>query len=146
MVSVFGARSERRSSIYDMQEKNCGGCNSAYTKDVPQKPLPVRLEPAVIARLDAAAKRLGSNRAAVIRLCVTSFLDYFEQGGVATLPLNWKEVIAAMDGRRSVNVKMGKGGVAQTVGSGTAIFRESDDGRGVPRRRLRIGAAKRKKG
>jgi len=106
----------------------------------------VRLEPAVIDRLDTAAKRLGSNRAAVIRLCVTSFLDYFEKGGVATLPLNWREVISAMDGRRSVNVRVGRGGVAQTVGSGTAVFRESDDSTGVPVRAGRLRAAKKKKG
>ena len=64
------------------------------------RPIPVRLDDDLIRRLDAAAQRLGTTRAGVIKLCLTAFLDHFESaGGVASLPLNWREMIAANDGR-----------------------------------------------
>jgi hypothetical protein len=68
-----------------------------------KKPIPVRLENELIARLDKASKRLGNNRAALIRFCVDSFLSYFENnGGVASLPPNWRELFDAQDGRRTI--------------------------------------------
>lgn len=64
------------------------------------KPIPVRLGDEVIARLDAAANRIGSNRAALIRLCLSTFLDYFERrGGIAALPPDWSELFREQDGR-----------------------------------------------
>lgn len=43
---------------------------------------------------------MGNTRAGVIKLCITSFLDYFEQnGGIAALPLDWKDVLDSLDGR-----------------------------------------------
>ena len=32
-------------------------------------PIPVRLDPSVIERLDGAAKRMGTNRSALIKFC-----------------------------------------------------------------------------
>jgi hypothetical protein len=64
------------------------------------KPTPVRLSIELIDRLDRAAKTAHlSNRTEVIKLCISSFLDYFEQHGVAALPLNWEEMLRDMDGR-----------------------------------------------
>ena len=43
---------------------------------------------------------MGTNRAAVIRLCVTGFLDHVEaSGGVICLPSNWGEILKQLDGR-----------------------------------------------
>jgi hypothetical protein len=65
------------------------------------KPIPVRLSNEMIARLDqAAVKAHLSNRTEVIKLCISSFLEYFEAHDHAELPLNWEEMIACLDGRR----------------------------------------------
>jgi hypothetical protein len=64
------------------------------------KPIPVRLDTQIIARLDAAAKRLGNNRAGIIKLCVSTFLDHMEaHGGRMALPPDWEEILARLDGR-----------------------------------------------
>ena len=64
------------------------------------RPIPVRLDDDLIHRLDRAAERLGNTRAGVIKLCLAAFLDHFENaGGVASLPLNWRDLVAANDGR-----------------------------------------------
>ena len=63
------------------------------------KPIPVRLGQDKIDRLDAAAKRIGNNRAGVIRFLVDSWLADFEKRGVASLPPNWEQIIAAADNR-----------------------------------------------
>jgi predicted DNA-binding protein len=64
------------------------------------KPIPVRLSPDIIRRLDAVAKKTGmSTRASIIKICVTGFLDYFERTGMAGLPLNYREIIQSLDGR-----------------------------------------------
>lgn len=64
------------------------------------KPIPVRLDTQIIARLDAAAKRLGNNRAGIIKLCVSTFLDHLEaHGGRMALPPDWEEILSRLDGR-----------------------------------------------
>jgi hypothetical protein len=69
------------------------------------KPIPVRLEPSVIARLDRAAQRLGTNRAALIKFCAQTFLSDFEaRRGVASLPPNWQELLRRLDGRSRAQV------------------------------------------
>lgn len=66
------------------------------------KPIPIRLSPDMIERLDRAAKTAHlSNRTEVIKLCISSFLDYFEAYGQARLPPNWQEMLADLDGRRN---------------------------------------------
>lgn len=65
----------------------------------------MRLDPALIKRLDEAAKRLGSNRAALIRFCTQTFLEHFEAGGgVASLPMNWKQMLKQQDGRSNSQI------------------------------------------
>jgi SOS-response transcriptional repressor LexA len=64
------------------------------------KPIPVRLDEEVISRLAATAKRMGTNRAALIRFLTQSFLDHFEKnGGTASLPHDWREILRLQDGR-----------------------------------------------
>ncbi len=64
------------------------------------KPIPVRLDTQIIARLDAAAKRLGNNRAGIIKLCVSTFLDHLEaHGGRMALPPDWEDILSRLDGR-----------------------------------------------
>jgi hypothetical protein len=64
------------------------------------KPIPVRLDGALIARLDAVAKRMGSNKSALIRFLAKSFVDYFESHGwTDSLPGNWREILREQDGR-----------------------------------------------
>jgi predicted DNA-binding protein len=65
------------------------------------KPIPVRLGDDLIARLDVAAKAIGTTKAGVIRFCVETWLRHFEaHGKTASLPVDWEEVIKAHDGRR----------------------------------------------
>jgi hypothetical protein len=68
------------------------------------KPIPVRLNDAIIARLDSTATRLGTNRAALIRFCLTGFLEHFEaEGHIASLPLNWRQILSGLDRRTSLS-------------------------------------------
>jgi len=63
-------------------------------------PISVRLPLEIIQRLDNATKKLGlGNRASLIKMSTSSFLDYLDQTGIAGLPLNWKEIIHKLDGR-----------------------------------------------
>ena len=62
-------------------------------------PIPVRLEKSVIARLDKVAAKIGNNRTGVIRLCLMTFLDYFEEHGSVSLPVDWPGILKAQDGR-----------------------------------------------
>jgi len=65
------------------------------------KAIPIRLTPEMVDRLDRAARRAClSNRTEVIKLCINSFLDYFETHGSATLPPDWEEMLRDLDGRR----------------------------------------------
>jgi hypothetical protein len=67
---------------------------------VKTKTLPVRLPPEVIARIDAVAKSSGiNNRTAIIKFCVSTFLDHIEAEGKSAFPPNWKEIIKRLDGR-----------------------------------------------
>lgn len=63
------------------------------------KPIPVRLDEKTTGRLDAAAGRIGNNRAGLIRLLLGTWLDDFEKRGTASLPPNWEEIIAGTDNR-----------------------------------------------
>jgi hypothetical protein len=64
------------------------------------KPIPVRLDQNTIKRLDGAAKRLGSNRAALIKFCAKTFVDHFERhGGIASLPPDWRELLREQNSR-----------------------------------------------
>lgn len=98
------------------------------------KPIPVRLNSAVIARLDRAAQRMGTNRAALIRLCVSGFLDHFlAAGGVASLPLNWREMLASMDGRSAA------GHVAVINGSHNSVKQTGDAAAKKKKRKANLG-------
>lgn len=62
-------------------------------------PIPVRMSREMISRLDDVAMRLGNTRAGIVKLCLAAFLSDFEKRGKASLPLDWEEVLAALDGR-----------------------------------------------
>jgi hypothetical protein len=64
-------------------------------------PIPVRLSDDVIKRLDAAADRIGQTRAGIMRFCIETWLKHFEVKGMASLPINWQELLDAMDGRKN---------------------------------------------
>jgi hypothetical protein len=64
------------------------------------KPIPIRFSEETQRGLKAAAALMGNTSAGVVKYCVRAFLDYLEHtGGVAGLPLNYKEVLATLDGR-----------------------------------------------
>lgn len=65
------------------------------------KPIPVRLDENLIRRLDAIATRIGSNRAAVIRMLVQIWVEDFEKRGQAALPVNWRGIMDGLDARRT---------------------------------------------
>ena len=64
------------------------------------KPIPVRLLPSVIDRLDAASLKMRTNRAALVRLLTDTFQTDYEVRGNITLPLDWEALINRQDGRR----------------------------------------------
>jgi uncharacterized protein (DUF1778 family) len=65
------------------------------------KPIPIRLTAETIRNLDSAAEVLGfQNRTDIIKLCVKSFLQEMDRHGRITLPLEWREMLDQMDGRR----------------------------------------------
>jgi predicted DNA-binding protein len=68
---------------------------------VQTKPIPIRLSPDLVARLDAVAKKIQFNRAGIVRFCLQSWLEHFEEHGEAMLPPNWKEILKAQDNRRN---------------------------------------------
>ena len=63
------------------------------------KPIPVRLSANLIERLDRVAERIGSNRAAVIRICTQTFIEHFEERGKASLPPEWEHLLRWLDNR-----------------------------------------------
>jgi hypothetical protein len=58
-----------------------------------RKPIPVRLGDEMISRLDEAAGRIGSNRAAVMRMLIESWLANYEKHGAACLPADWQRIM-----------------------------------------------------
>lgn len=81
------------------QDFFCRGVNSGIQFRVRTKPIPVRLGDDMIVRLDRAAARIGTTRAAVMRLLLTQWLESFEQKGDAALPVNWNRLLNEMDHR-----------------------------------------------
>jgi predicted DNA-binding protein len=75
------------------------------------KPIPIRLDTDFIDRLDTVSDKIGSNRAAVIRFCVITFVEYLEKHGRAVLPPDWKELMARSDRRtKASRSKQRRGG------------------------------------
>ncbi len=62
-------------------------------------PLMIRIAKSVLPRLDRAAKRIGSNRSAMVKFLIQTFLDKFERGGLGALPHDWENVMHDLDGR-----------------------------------------------
>ena len=65
--------------------------------------IPVRLDADTRLRLDAVAEEIGTTRAGIIRFCTETWLRHFEKTGVASLPPDWKAIMASMDGRTSAS-------------------------------------------
>lgn len=64
------------------------------------KPIPVRLTDDTLKRLDRVAERTGlGNRASVIKLCLSSFLDYIEKEGITRMQPGWSDILSDLDGR-----------------------------------------------
>jgi len=99
---------------------------------VATKPIPVRLDPNVIDRLDRAATRLGTNRSALIKFCAETFVSHFERaGGIASLPPNWKELLRQLDGRSQLIQFHGtnSGHISQSIAAEESLkyrFRKKD--------------------
>lgn len=64
------------------------------------KPIPIRLTDDTLKRLDRVAERTGlGNRASVIKLCLSSFLDYIEKEGITSMQPGWSDILSNLDGR-----------------------------------------------
>lgn len=99
------------------------------------KPIPVRLSPEIISRLDAAAERMGNTRAGVIKLCLASFLDGFERKGTAALPLNWETLLDQLDGR-TVDSRARVPGLPENIGDSSRVDGiDSGESKGYPAHR-----------
>jgi hypothetical protein len=64
------------------------------------KPIPVRIPEEWLPRIDAVARKLGTNRARLIAFSGQTFAEFFEENGVSSMPPNWSEIFDNMDGRR----------------------------------------------
>jgi hypothetical protein len=62
-------------------------------------PVMLRLAKSELPRLDHAAKRMGTNRSALAKFLLRTFLDKFEQGGFSALPHDWESIMHGLDGR-----------------------------------------------
>lgn len=62
-------------------------------------PIPVRLNKTTIDRLDAVSKKIGSNRAALMRMLVEQWLNHYEKEGRAILPVDFEDIMKNLDGR-----------------------------------------------
>jgi len=69
------------------------------------KPIPVRIPAEWLPRIDSVAKRLGTNRARLIAFSGQTFAEFFERKGVTSMPPDWADILASMDGRRRPRVK-----------------------------------------
>ena len=79
------------------------------------KPIPVRLPEDILARLDAAAERIGNTRAGIMRFLIETWLAHFERKGFAALPPDWQEIMEAQDGRTAAaRLALNEGAGAQT--------------------------------
>lgn len=73
------------------------------------KPIPVKLSDELIARLDAVSASTGlNNRSALIKFCISTFLEHVERSGLKGLPAEWEEILRDLDGRshRYAKLKM----------------------------------------
>lgn len=61
--------------------------------------LPVRLDEETSLRLDRIASESGTTKSSLIRLLAKSFTDHCLKEGRVVLPMNWKELLKAPDGR-----------------------------------------------
>jgi hypothetical protein len=60
------------------------------------KPIPIRFENKFIDRLDTEAGKMGRNRAALIRFCVSLFVDHVEKHGSSTMPPDWDQLVSEL--------------------------------------------------
>lgn len=72
-----------------------------YTKNMALgSQLPIRLDPSIDARLQAAAEQAGTSKSALIRMLAKTFVDQcVEPNGRVTLPPNWHDLLPARDAR-----------------------------------------------
>ena len=71
-----------------------------YNSDVSDStPVMIRLAKSFLPRLDSAAKRMGTNRSAMMKFLLKTFLDKFERGGFSALPHDWENIMHDLDGR-----------------------------------------------
>lgn len=91
---------------------------------MPTKPIPIRLDDEVVARLDAAADRIGSNRAAVVRMLITGWLDDFDSKGRSMLPVDFEDIVKAFDHRTKEAKSKKKYPGAKESGLKVAVERE----------------------
>jgi hypothetical protein len=68
----------------------------------------VRIPEQWLPRIDAVAQKLGTNRSRLIAFSGQTFAEFVEQNGGASLPPDWSEILADMDGRRHRKVLKGK--------------------------------------
>jgi len=72
------------------------------------KPIPVRIPEQWLPRIDAVAEKLGTNRSRLIAFSGQTFAEFVERNGGASLPPDWSEILADMDGRRHRTPAKGK--------------------------------------
>lgn len=70
------------------------------------KQLPIRLEPDVEKRLEAAAQKTGTTKSAIIRLLAKTFVDQvIAADGSINMPPKWEDLLPQADGRAAKEVR-----------------------------------------
>jgi len=67
------------------------------------KPIPVRIPKDVLNRIEAAAKKLGSNRSRIVSFAAQKFTEHAENQSVVTMPPNWREIFKSLEKVKHAN-------------------------------------------
>ena len=60
------------------------------------KPIPVRIPDDSLDQIDAAARKLTTNRGRLLAFSVQTFTEYFEDRQVCAMPPDWRDILKSL--------------------------------------------------
>jgi len=64
------------------------------------KPIPVRIPDDSLDQIDAAARKLTTNRGRLLAFSVQTFTEYFEERQVCAMPPDWRDILKDLAANR----------------------------------------------
>ena len=64
------------------------------------KPIPVRIPDESLDQIDAAARKLTTNRGRLLAFSVQTFTEYFEERQVCSMPPDWRDILKDLAANR----------------------------------------------